>query len=817
MTLQEELVRARHEATRQGLVVRLLGGLSRLPDLDPELANGHLDDLLLRVVTDTLLVDGAAFVSCESPLALRVRRAVGSLRDAPATFSFDAEPPTYGLLFGDEVSDPRMAALRRLLDMPYLVWACLPDTGLGLLVASRRDNPRIRPHFTNQDHDLVETTLWAMWHLMERQESVTKLRRLSEELERRVAERTGELVEATRASEAANVAKSVFLANMSHEIRTPMNGVVGMARLLEQTALAPEQRRYVDLLRVSAESLMGILNAVLDLSKIEAGHFDLEHIPFSPARVARDAVAVASLRAREKGLELRCRLDDSLPEQLLGDPLRVGQIVNNLLGNALKFTESGFVELRLQASDDGMGRVLLRVEVEDSGIGLSQDQAARLFTAFVQADPSTTRRYGGSGLGLAITRHLSELMGGSVTVASQLGHGTTFTVLLPFDPTPVDEAPASDLGEVPASPAGLHFAGGRVLLVEDVAVNRMVASALLTDAGLEVDEAVDGLEAVRRALDEVYDVILMDVQMPGIDGYEATRRIRAAELGSGRHVPIVAMTAHAFASDRREALEAGMDDHLSKPIDPSRLKAALSHWLEPAPPPTLDAGAGLAPDPARPASSGDAGEPRLVGIDVAEGLRLLGGRSSLYVELVRTVVETEADACEELAADLTARRNADARRRAHSLKSVAASLGAAPLSARAAALEAMLAHVPDGVDAPVADALRAVCADLRRVLDDARIFLEAHPAPVVDEPDVQGTPDELAAAVDRLDDALRSAAPVQCRDAVSALRSRRWADLPPSSVDELGHLVSLYRYDEARRLLARFEPHARATEPGDRP
>jgi signal transduction histidine kinase/CheY-like chemotaxis protein len=365
---------------------------------------------------------------------------------------------------------------------------------------------------------------------------------------------------ALQKAETGAAAKSSFLATMSHEIRTPMNGVLGMMTLLEQTTLDDEQQEFLRIARRSGEGLLGVIDDVLDFSKLEAGRMQAEQLPFDPTALLEDVHDLLLPQAREKRLEFAVETPGGLPPWLMGDGRRIRQILLNLVGNALKFTSEG--EVRLIASADVRGSSgTLRISVCDSGIGMSEDAVDRLFTEFTQADSTTTRRFGGTGLGLAISRRLASLMGGAITVESAIGVGTSFTLILPVGTADEPDArmpvrPAAD----PGATAGLA-----VLLVEDNPVNQLVATRLLEKEGCSVDVAANGLEAVHHADRRAYDLVLMDCHMPVMDGFEATRRIRAKEpLGS--RLRIVALTASVLDSEREQCLLAGMDAVLAKPI-----------------------------------------------------------------------------------------------------------------------------------------------------------------------------------------------------------------------------------------------------------
>ena len=380
---------------------------------------------------------------------------------------------------------------------------------------------------------------------------------------------------AKEAAEAANRAKTDFLDTISHEIRTPLNGVLGMTRLLLEETLQPQQRRYVELASSSAQSLLGLINDMLDLGKIESGRLEFEHVEFSMVELARELGDLFGLRARQKGLEFDLRLDPAVPALVVGDPGRLRQVLNNLLSNALKFTDAGLVGLDIHPAPPRQGRVMLGFTVHDTGIGIPLEVQEGLFQRFFQADSSTTREYGGTGLGLAIVKQLCEQMGGSVRLQSEAGRGASFRCVLPFAPAARRAAPAAAL-PVPRTARALR--PQRILVAEDNGTNQIVVQGMLklvgyTDVTL-VEDGQQVLDAVGR---EKFDAILMDCRMPVMDGYEAAARLRAA----GWRLPIIALTANVSEEQRQKCLAAGMDDFLSKPMEASQLAQMLDRWTAP--------------------------------------------------------------------------------------------------------------------------------------------------------------------------------------------------------------------------------------------
>ncbi|MBF0397598.1 MAG: response regulator [Desulfobacterales bacterium] len=657
-------------------------------------------------------------------------------------------------------------------------------------------------NYTKAEKDFLRQLGLSLGPYIENAKLVRGLEQLNQELEQKVEKRTQELKIAKEAAERATQAKGEFLANMSHEIRTPMNAIIGLSGLALKTILDEKQKGYLDKIDFSAKALLGLINDILDFSKIEAGKLEIESIDFDLNEVLDNVSNVISIKADEKGLGLLIETGKVVPSALIGDPLRLNQILINLATNAVKFTHSGHILIKTEIlkTYSDTNEVLLQFSVEDTGIGINAEQISRLFQSFTQADTSTTRRYGGTGLGLSICKRLVELMGGEIAVKSSEGHGSvfTFTIRLGMQSDEKKKTLTSLASEIEAFN---KIKGAKILLVEDNEINQQVARELLEIEGFFITIANNGIEAVEQVKmsyteNRPFDVVLMDIQMPLMDGYTATNKIRNYPSDI-KYIPIIAMTAHAMKSEKDKCLQAGMNDYVTKPIEPKNLFAVLVKWIKPGERETF-----VSEDKDNRGKDIELPE-TLPGLNIMSGLKRIEGNKKLYLKLLNDIYSKYKHLADEIQNSLKKNNIEFIILTAHTMKGMAGNLGADKLAVAAkdlenAAKKSLVNRLPDLIK----DFEYALNEFFNSVISIINLNPEkiSEAIPLITKDFVQIDVKVLTPMFTELYNLLEQGQS-RAKEVIQSIRIHLYQDEFRSMVSQIESLIDDYEFEEAQKIL----------------
>jgi two-component system, sensor histidine kinase and response regulator len=631
-----------------------------------------------------------------------------------------------------------------------------------------------------------------------REELMKELEKKNEEL----IVYTEDLKEAKNIAEEAAQSKADFLANMSHEIRTPMNAIIGMTYLIQKTDLSQKQKDYIEKIQASSQHLLGIINDILDFSKIESGKFEIEEIDFELSQVLNNLVTFIEEKCYLKKLKLIFDIDPNLPNSLKGDPLRIGQILINYASNAVKFTQEGEITIRIKNEKEIDNNCVVRFEVEDTGIGMTEEQKNKLFQPFQQADTSTTRKYGGTGLGLAISKQLASLMNGEVGAETYLGKGSIFWFTAQLRKNISAE-------KISTSQLKIHSRNGikedltanmmeeyceaigkiHILLVEDNELNQQIVVELLRDLGIVIDIAENGESAIRKINQDLYDMVLMDMQMPIMDGITATKEIRKNPKFA--HLPIVGITANAMVQDREKCMQAGMNDYLPKPINPIKLFCMIKKWVPNKKISNKEMSA-LSEENFHGVNF------NISGLDSEAGLRRVLGKKKSYINLLRKYVSGQKNTFLQLEELLAKEEWNDAHRLIHTLKGVSGSIGAIAIQEKADILEAAIKErVSDKILNPIikdtSNMLKKMIECLENTLPREEIFRK--------EKEIEVSREEILKLLEELKPFVKSLKPKKCVELMSKYRAIKWPENIEMQARELDKLISKYKFKEAMKVL----------------